>query len=163
MGVRNQQMVEACGRGKPQVREATPIWDPGLALFGVFGTGPAAKRRRSYCSVGHFLNLALLPAHSRKPGALPTIRLRNYSQRLEDSQCAGLWSRSPRGAVEDYFHEIEIGQEVDRPGRKLTHPAELAIHAYDPANLHRIWDARIELVKDGCGVTESRINVTEFK
>ena len=81
-----------------------------------------------------------------------------HRARLEDSQCAGLRSRGPLRTVEDHFHKIKVGDEVKRPIWKLAHPAELAIHAYDPANLHRVWDARIQLVKDGSGVTEPRIN-----
>jgi hypothetical protein len=38
-----------------------------LELFGVLVTRPAAKRSRNYRSIGHFLNLAVLPAHSRNP------------------------------------------------------------------------------------------------
>ena len=98
-----------------------------------------------------------------EPGGLLTTRLGTPRPLSEDSQCAGLRSRGPLRTVQDHFHKIKVGDEVKRPIWKLAHPAELAIYAYDPANLHRVWDARIQLVKDGSGVTEPRINVAELE
>src|SRR4030095_13408545 len=95
----------------------------------------SAKLPRNYRSIGHFLNLAVLQHTRAIRVALPTTRLRNYStQRLEDSQCAGLRSRSTRRTIEGHFHKVKIGEEVEGVIWKRALPTELVIDACDTAN-----------------------------
>src|SRR5437773_7539144 len=115
--------------------------------------------------MGHFLKSAPFARHTRAIGWL--FRLPSCGNLLdaasEDSQCASLRSPGPRRTVEDHFHKVKIGEEVEGVIWKRALPTELVIHACDTANDHRVGDARVDLVKDGSGATEPRINVAEFE